>query len=99
MYYLNPTTRPMQRIIGRVFGTRLFHSLNITRNTCLLPVLSVDKRNLNTGNMASEVKKSKIEKVEKSVQNPTGQNIKKRLVWIDCEMSGLDPDQDKLLEV
>ena len=30
---------------------------------------------------------------------PTTKTKRERLVWVDCEMTGLDPDKDTLLEV
>jgi oligoribonuclease len=30
---------------------------------------------------------------------PTSKRSRKHLVWIDCEMTGLDPDHDRLLEI
>jgi oligoribonuclease len=34
-----------------------------------------------------------------TTQTPKPQRSKKHLVWVDCEMTGLDPDRDVLLEI
>merc|ERR1712192_146253 len=68
---------------GRLSSKGKFCSLNSATTTSL-----VDKRGISICNMSS-----------KSTPLPSALPIEDRLIWVDCEMTGLEVETDALIEI